>query len=158
MADGFWPLAYWAVGSSFQSILLHALFWLLRLIPTLSFSQPSAPSFISPEDKLLAFSRDRGEGVLAALVEDFVGSECPENWLASNLLILSCERHIHFFMVLFVSEPQVRLCRAYSSLLRVVLRSTLLCQNIWPSSVGLHFPQTDWHLFSTDVCPLPFSL
>ena len=31
------------------------------------------------EDKLLAFSRDRGEGVLATLVEDFVGSECPEN-------------------------------------------------------------------------------
>ena len=120
----------------------------LSPIPTLSFSQSRALSFISLEDKLLAFSRDRREGVLATLVENFVGSECPENWLSSNFLILSCEHHIHFSWCFLSLSPRRGSARPTAHF-SVVQLSAPLCQNTWPSSAGLHLPQTYWHLFST---------
>lgn len=156
MDSGLWLTGLWArVFNPFYFIPSSD--FCISSIPTLSFSQSRALSFISPEDKLLAFSRDRGEGVLATLVEDFVGSECPENWLSSNLLILSYEHHIHFFMVLFVSEPQGRLCGAYSS---------LLSRPAFWSTLPEHLTLISVPSFATNIltpllncwCPLPFSL
>lgn len=147
MDSGLWLTGLWAwVFNPFYFIPSSD--FCVSPIPTLSFSQSRALSFISPEDKLLAFSRDRREGVLATLVENFVGSECPENWLSSNFLILSCEHHIHFSWCFLSLSPRRGSARPTAHF-SVVQLSAPLCQNTWPSSAGLHLPQTYWHLFST---------
>lgn len=111
--SGLWVTGLWAWGFNTEtcSIWFHPFFWALCLILTLNFSQSRALSFISPENKPLPFSRERKGSYLVRLVEDLVGSECSENWLFSNFLVLSCERRIHFSLVLFVSKPQARLCK-----------------------------------------------
>lgn len=129
------------MGSKFQSgnlfhfffFLFHLLFWALHLIPTLNFSQSRELSFISPENQSLE------RELSSRLVEDFVGSECPETWLSSTLSVSNCECCILFSGYLFVSKPRAGLCRG----------NQLASQSCPPTC---HSPWPDLLLFISGPC------